>query len=48
MSGAFTYSEVSRMDFDDFFEAQAALELFSSKPSKSPIVRPRRRLGRRW
>lgn len=48
MSGVFTYTEVSLMDFDDFYEARAALELFGSKVSKLPTFKPRRRPRRRW
>jgi len=46
-SGRFSYSEVAAMDFDEFFEALAAFELFTSKQEpgapKVPKVRPPRR-----
>ena len=48
MSGVFTYTEVSMMDFDDFYEARAALELGNKKASKQPTFKPRRRPRRRW
>lgn len=38
-SGRFSYSEVAAMDFDEFFEALAALELFTLKQEpKTPKV----------
>lgn len=47
-SGRFSYSEVAAMDFDEFFEALAAIELFTLKqepktPKVPKIRRPRRR-----
>jgi len=46
-SGRFTYSEVAAMDFDEFFEALAALELFTSKQEPGAPKVPKVRLPRR-
>lgn len=45
MSGVFSYSEVSAMDFDELYEAQAALELYG--PKEKPPRMPSLRRGRR-
>jgi len=45
MSGVFSYTEASAMDFDELYEAQAALQIYAPKEKPPKMPTPRRR---RW
>jgi len=47
MSGVFSYSEVSVMDLDELYEAQAALQLYAPKEKPPKMPSPRRGRWRR-